>query len=149
MERKVEIKRATEKDLICVSKILKIESAKKPYSQKWTSKTAIKKMKEFFSKGEIYFAIADNEILGFVVLEIILEDKGEEVVVKELWVKLKHQRKGIGKNIMKFVEDRYLKRGIENIFLLSDKESGAFAFYKKLGYSVAEDTVLMDKRLKK
>lgn len=129
--------------------MFKTESAKKPYSQKWTSETAIEKIKELFNKGEIYFAVAGKEIVGFIVLEIILEDIGKEVVVKELWIKLKHQRKGIGKSIIKFIEDRCLKKGIKNIFLLSDKKSGAFYFYKKLGYSVAEDTVLMDKQLKK
>jgi len=144
----MEIRKAKKQNLKEIAEIFRIESAKKPHNQTWNKTTSFKKIKELSKTGEIYFIKVNKKIIGFIIIDIILEDKGKEIVIKELWIKSEYHRKKFGTKLTKFIENKYKKRGIKNIFLLSNKFSKAFKFYKKLKYKVAKDTILMDKKLK-
>src|SRR3989338_6026631 len=128
---KLSIRKASKTDLKEVSEIFYKESSKKPYSQEWTEETALDKIKELFKNGDIYVTVQDN-LLGFVSCR--KTHQGKNVFIDELWVKSGHQRKGVGRALVSFIENEYRKRGVSTITLISDKKSGAFAFYKTLDY---------------
>jgi len=143
----MKIQKARKADLKEVSEIFRIESAKKPYLQKWNKKTALKKITESFKKYNMHIALIDREIVGFVT-SYAEKDNKEKAYVDELWLKSNYQRKGIGKALMKFIEKMYKKKKVKVIQLVSNRKSGAFKFYKKLRYGESKGTVFMDKRLK-
>jgi len=142
------IRKATKKDWKDISDIFIKESSKKPYSQKWTKKTAFDKVKEFLKENETYVALVNKKIVGFASLNITVEGNGKGATVRELWLKSEFQGQGIGKMLIKFVEDKCKNNGIGSIFLISNKTSKAFGFYKKIGYKTYDKDILMGKKLK-
>jgi ribosomal protein S18 acetylase RimI-like enzyme len=147
-EAEMKIRKATKKYLKEISKLFLTESAKKPYEQKCNERTAFKKVKELFSKEDIFIVVSEEKIIGFITLEVRLGSRGKKVYIDELWLEADYRGKGIGKRLIKFVEAAYLKKGIKSIYLISDKRSRAFGFYKKLRYKADPNDVLMAKRLR-
>ena len=89
------VRKARKGDLKEIAKIMMVESAKKPYNEKYTIKSAVKESKEFF-KNELYVAVNEKEIIGFIASHIISSDK-KKGYIDELWLKVAYQGKGVGK----------------------------------------------------
>ena len=143
----MKIRKATKKDLKEISNLFRIESAKRPYFQKWTQKTALEKITNSFKKDDIHIVMVEKKIVGFIISRIRMK-KGKEVYVDEFWLKPDYQRKGVGKILLKFIEDKYKKRGISRIGLVANRKAGAVHFYKKLKYKVEQEFFYMAKKLK-
>ncbi len=143
---KMKIRKATKKDFKEIAEILIKESSKKPYNEKYTLKIALKEINEF-AKDELYIVINEKEIIGFIASNITPDNK-EKAYIKELWLRPIYQKKGIGKSLVKFIEDKYKKRGIKTIRILVKRNAGAINFYKKLKYAEYKELVFMDKKLK-
>ena len=142
----MEIRVANKKDFNQIAKILVQESSKKPFNEKYNIKTAIKQINEL-SNGEIYLAENNKEVMGFIASEITKDNKSK-AYIKELWIKKIYQSKGVGTNLVDFIEKRYKKKGVKTIRLVSKKSSKAFNFYKKLKYKEYKDLVFMEKKIK-
>ncbi len=142
----MKIKKATKKDFEEITKILKKESSKKPYNEKYTLKKAFEEVKDF-AKSELYLAEIEGEIVGFISAYIVPENK-EKAYIGELWLKEKFQGQGIGKVLTKFIEDKYKKLNVKLIRLVAKRNAGAFKFYKKLKYTEYKELVFMEKKLK-
>ncbi|MBI2043433.1 GNAT family N-acetyltransferase [Candidatus Pacearchaeota archaeon] len=143
---KMKIRKATKKDLKEVAKIFREETSKKPYSTKWTEQSSYKAICELFKKAEINLAVIDDKIVGFIISRITPEKK--YAYIEELWLKSKYQGKGTGKFLMKFVEDKYKKKGVKNIGITANQKAKALYFYKKLGYKKEHSFFHMNKKLK-
>ena len=144
MDEKIKIREGKKEDLKDVSKILMEESVKKPYYEKFTPGSAKKDVLEFF-ENSLYVAIYGEKIIGFIASHIVNSDK-TKAYIDELWLKPKYQGKGIGKMLVKFVEDMYRKKGLSKIRLTTKKNAKSYGFYKKLKYRDAE-LVYMEKRI--
>jgi len=140
----MKVRQARKEDLKEIAKIMMEESAKKPYNEKYTLKSAVKESKEFF-KNEIYVVVDEKEIIGFIASHVISSDK-KKGYIDELWLRAAYQGKGAGKMLVKFVEESYKKKGISGIRLSTIKKAKAYGFYKKLKYGDAA-LVYMEKRL--
>ena len=143
----MKIRKAKKSELKETSELFKAESAKKPYFQKWTNENALKKINDLSKKGDIYIVI-EKKIIGIIVLEISVGSLGKNAYVHEFWLKSDYQGKGLGKKFMKFIENKYKKKGVQLISLTSNKTSKAFGFYKKLKYKPDNKYILMEKKLK-
>jgi aminoglycoside 6'-N-acetyltransferase I len=143
----MKIRKATKKDLKEIANIHLIETAKKPYQQLWTEKTASEKIRELFRYQDIFIPVEGKNILGFISIKISLGSKGKSALIDELWLKEEWQGKGIGKKLIRFIESYYKKENVRTICLVSDKRSKAFGFYKKLKFKPHFEDVLMAKRI--
>jgi GNAT superfamily N-acetyltransferase len=130
----MKIYKATKKDLKEISQVHLIETAKKPYFQKWNEETAFKKIKELFEKGEIYFIKLDGKIAGYIAVFTAFGSDGKTVIIDEIWIKEKYQGKGYGTKLINFMGDTYRKKGIKSMSLISNRKSKAFGFYKKIKF---------------
>lgn len=142
----MKIRKATKKDFKEIADILREESSKKPYNEKYSLKTALKEV-EKSSKNELYLAKNNKEIMGFIASEITPDDK-RKAYINELWLKPIYKRKGIGMSLVKFIENIYEKKGVKTIRLVSKRNSKAFEFYKKIKYKEYKELVFMEKKLK-
>ena len=61
----MKIRKATEKDYIAIAKIIKEESAKKPYNENYTLPIAIKEIKDL-AKNELFVCEIDKKVIGFI-----------------------------------------------------------------------------------
>ncbi len=142
----MKIRKAKKEDFKEIAEILMKESSRKPYSEKYTIKTALKEVNKL-SKNEIYVAVSEKEILGFIASSITTDNK-QKAYIDELWLKSTFQGKGVGKTLVKFIEDKLKKKGVNIIRLVAKKNAKAFGFYKKIKYKEYKEMVFMEKKLK-
>ena len=128
-----------------ISEIFRIESSKKPYSQNWNKKTAFESIVKALKEKQIYLAELKNKPVGFMIFS---PEETKKIHISEFWLKYKYQRKGIGRKLLSFVEEKCKKEGFTSIELMSNKKSMAVKFYKKLNYKPKHEFLHMVKRLK-
>lgn len=80
---------------------------------------------------EVYLAVDDGEIVGFVVLEMGGAFTG---YVKSICVSPPHRGMGVGAQIMSFAEERVFRDRPNMFICVSDFNVGARRFYERLGY---------------
>lgn len=141
----MKIRKAKKEDIKEISRLFRIESSKKPYSQKWSEKEALKKIKKIFELGNIYICILEKNILGFI--SIVGEGK-KEAYIDEFYVNSKYQGKGIGTRLLEFAEKECQKKGINKITVMANRKARAFKFYKKFKYNPNYEDIFMTKTIK-
>ncbi len=80
---------------------------------------------------EVYLAVIDGEIAGFVVLEMSGAFVG---YVKSICVSPGWRGKGVGGRLMSFAEERVFSEAPNMFLCVSDFNEGALRFYERLGY---------------
>jgi aminoglycoside 6'-N-acetyltransferase I len=141
----MKIRKAKKEDLKEIAEIFRIESAKKPYNTKFTSVSVFKDILEL-SKKDLYVAINEEKIIGFIASHVIISDKSQSYI-DELWIKSDYQKKGIGGMLLDFVENIYIGKNVKKIRLVARRKTVAYGFYKKLKYRDHKDLVFMEKKL--
>jgi len=82
---------------------------------------------------EIYVLEDENEIAGFVILQICGTFKG---YIQTFCIREMHRGKGFGKKLLQFCEDRILKIS-PNIFIcVSSFNKGAIKLYYEFGFTL-------------
>lgn len=142
----MKIRKAKKGDFKEITEILIKESSKKPYNDKYTPKIALKEINEF-AKDELYIATNEKEIIGFIASNITTDNR-KKVYIRELWLRPIYQGKGIGKSLVRFIEEKYKKKGVNIIRLVTNRNAKAFGFYKKIKYKEYRELVFMEKKLK-
>lgn len=145
----MKIRKAKKEDLKEIKRFFREEYSKPPYNGKWDENNSSKAINEHFKKFEVYVAELDKEVVGFTILERFTSSGEEVCFIVEIIVGNDFQGKGIGKKLMKFIEDYSKKRKINIIRLSTNKDALAFKFYKKIGYNERKGgQVPMEKKLK-
>jgi len=142
----MKIRRARQRDLKRISEIFRKEFAKKPYNERWTEKTALKRITNYFKDNYFFVLEEDKIIAGFLIGEIYLWDKGMKGGLSEVIVLSEYQGKGYGKKLISYFENFLKQNKIKKIQLMSVKSSKAFKVYNKLGYK-EQNFVAMEKKL--
>lgn len=142
----MKIRRAKKSDAKAIKELFKVEYAKAPYHEDWQEHMLKKKMREYFEGSVIFVAEEDGKVVGFIMGETYLWDKGENGFLDEIVVSSKYQGKGIGKALIQTLENYFRKKGVDKIELMADTESEAFKIYKKLNYK-EHNFVSMEKDL--
>lgn len=144
----MKIRRATTKDLKKIAEFLSVEYSKPPYKEKWTFEKALQKVKKYYKNLQVYVAVFEDEVAGFIAFQSYIGAKGKNLFVKEFVVSAKFQGKGFGKALLKFTEEYAKKRKLKMVSLMSNTESKAFKIYNKLGWKVNKKFVYMFKKIK-
>jgi ribosomal protein S18 acetylase RimI-like enzyme len=82
---------------------------------------------------EVYMALRDDEIVGFVVISMTGTFIG---YVKSIYTAPEWRNRGIGSMLMSFVEDRIFREAPNVFICVSDFNEGAQRLYCRLGYEV-------------
>ncbi|MGF7050713.1 GNAT superfamily N-acetyltransferase [Paenibacillus sp. DS2015] len=88
-----------------------------------------------------FVAVINNKVVGMIGLNIIMSYESDDVVthILALVTKTDFQGRGIGRDLMKFVEDWALSNGSHTLYLTSgikDERKRAHEFYKQLGFEI-------------
>lgn len=142
----MKIRKAKTSDFETIYKIMS-EEYWRIYKDKWTHTNGIKTLKYYSKYGDIHVAEIDNKVIGFVVAHKEYYNNGENLHVQELVVKKEFQGKGIGKALMKKLEDYCRNNKIKGLYLSTNKKAPAFYFYKKLGYIPSKTNVFFTKEI--
>ena len=144
----MKIKKATEKDLKEIGKLMLSEFSKPPFNEKASITEVLKSLRFYFKIGNIFVAINDNQIIGIMVVKFEQYWEGEVAIVEDLVVNSKFQSKGIGKKLMENLENGCKRKSVKRILFDTHKDSSALKFYNKIGYKINKNRIQMYKNLK-
>ena len=144
----MKIRKASKNDFRRIAEIIKDEYIKKPYSEKWTTDNAIRTLEHFSKTGEIFVAVERGRVVGVIIIREELYNTRKNAVIEDLVVDGNFQGSGIGKSLIKFVEEHCKSKGINAINLYASKIALAYQVYKGLGYTHNEHMAYFSKGLK-
>ncbi len=116
-----------------------------PWNDNWTKEKALEKLTCFYNSPKFigWTAYKDNQLLGCVVGNIEPYYTGDYYYLKEMFVSVQSQKKGVGAQLMQAVKD-YLKTiDIKTIILFTGKDYFPFNFYLKSGFNTMEEMRMM------
>lgn len=125
-------------DLPALAKIYMDTFNAEPWFEKWTEKTAQKRLSSVLSHSSSFGLVSedDGKIVGMILGEEEQYFDGVVFNVKEFCVRNELRGKGIGKVLLAEFENRLKGRGIRSVLLFTAPED--VGFYQKSGYSDTE-----------
>lgn len=109
-----------------------------PWNDDWSDKNQLHAyMTELIdNRNSLVFGLyKDNIMVGLSMGHIKHWYEGTEYVINEFCVKSDKQGQGIGSKFIDLIEGNIKERGINTIFLLTDRNVPAYDFYKKKGFT--------------
>ena len=133
-------------DLPALVKIYMDTFNAEPWFEKWTEKTAQKRLSSVLSHSGSFGLVSedDGKIVGMILGEEEQYFDGVVFNVKEFCVRNELRGKGIGKALLAEFENRLKGRGVRSVLLFTAPED--VGFYQKSGYADTE-LVALEKEL--
>ncbi|KAG5513461.1 hypothetical protein PMAC_000892 [Pneumocystis sp. 'macacae'] len=131
-----DIKSIKKDDIYTCFRLVKdnLEEMYKKSSMGWSSKRKIKEMREEYIKYIIARKNGEQDIVGFLSYQIVIEEEECVIYCFEIQVRQKYHRSGIGYHLMNIMENLGLKLGLQKAMLtVFNFNERALCFYKKLG----------------
>lgn len=144
----MKIRKIIESDLDSCSKILTEAYSQEPYNENFINSTALEYIKGKYKncKENSFVAIDDNNyIVAFIFINISSWRDGLQAILEEIVVTPSLQGAGIGKSLIIHTHDYLNSLGVKSIMLWAKNNERLLNFYKKQGYFLAEDFVVMFK----
>lgn len=146
---KMKLQKANAKDFKEMAEIYKAEFSNPPWSEKWNSSLALKKIKDYSTFCDIGILKEGRELIGFIIINTkgSIGLPGEVCFGEELVIKCEYQREGFGTFILKKVFNIYKKKGFKRIMGIA-YSGKLLKFYKKLNISPSKKYVLVEGAIK-
>ncbi|MCX8159145.1 MAG: GNAT family N-acetyltransferase [Candidatus Pacearchaeota archaeon] len=141
----VKIRKGKKSDLKEIVRIFIKEFGKSPYNEKWSEKNAFLKFKDYFKFAKCFVAVVDKKVVGFIFADTYYQQT-KKLWIYDLVVDGSYQGGGIGKKLIDFAINYFMKKGIDGVRLIASRKAKAFKFYKKLNFKET-DFVEMEKKL--
>ena len=115
-----------------------------PWNANYTFDTAKKELAWTLDvPGFVGLVALDEGVVAFAVGYIEQDDEREIFCLKTLCVRPDAQGKGVGSRLMQRLKEKLEKMGVNLIYLTTHKGTPAESFYKKIGYKVSDEDVVM------
>jgi len=147
-DNNIQLKKAKKKDFSKIAQIYSDSFREYPYNEPWTQKKAVKKLKIFSKYCDIWKILYKKELAGFAIINSNAYCPGEVVFIEEIAIKKDSRGKGIGKEAIQKIMQKYKKKGYKYFQLVSSKNSKAYNLYLNLGFKPAPGGVLLEQELK-
>ncbi len=115
----------------------------------WSLETARERIRQYFSMEQALCFVAEDSgtMAGFLIGHTVQWDDFVEYELVEILVFREYQRAGIGTQMMRYLEEELLRRGIKRIRLETLNDETHQNFYGKLGYQINPYVVTMKKEI--
>lgn len=87
-------------------------------------------------------SVADK-VLAFAVGFVVPDDEKDVYYLSTFCVRPDMQGTGVGTRLLEHLKGRLEKRGLNSIYLITHRGTPAEAFYRKNGYKVSEEDIMM------
>ena len=143
----MDYRKITIEDLSELAKIYAETFNSDPWYDKWTQKTAEKRLSQMIGNGGFFGILSYNEegITGMILGESEQYFDGVVFNIKEFCVKNDLRGKGIGTELLKEFEHRLKEMGIRETVLMTNLEDEEF--YKKRGFHRSRGVIYMGKEM--
>lgn len=134
---------------ICTELFIRVFNAE-PWNDNWSRERAKIYLEEYIKSPGFIGAVVelDETIKGFILGSRKSWWSGDEYFVNEFCVDLEIQRRGIGTNLLRFLEETLKNEGVQRITLLTERGIAAESFYMKNEFRVVDRLIFMYKELK-
>lgn len=148
---KYQYQKLTEDDLIECSHLYVNTFKHQPWNEEWDLDDAFNRLSSFLSTSYSIAikAVIENKIQGFLIGEIEQWNGAKKLYLKEICVSKTRQRSGLGRELMRALQNKLGKRGISRIYLITQRETVPEIFYKSLGFTTNTGLILMGKSIVK
>lgn len=82
----------------------------------------------------LYGLYEGKDLVGVSIGRIKHWCEGTEYFIEELCIRMDRQKKGYGKEFFSLIEKDLKEKGLDTIFLMTDRDKPAYEFYKKNGF---------------
>lgn len=146
----MKIRKMRTSDLRSCAKFFQVVYSKSPFNEKWQDDNAYKYLANKFkhSSGFSYVLVDDRKILGFIIASFGYWASGPQAIIEEIAVDYDYQHLGLGSQLMEYVQEQLKKSKVKSILLWTKKESLAYRFHQKHGFSPVDDLVIMHRNEK-
>ena len=147
MGNKMDYREITLEDVTELAKIYAETFNSDPWYDKWTQKTAEKRLTQKIKNSEFFGLLSydENGITGMIMGESEQYFDGVVFSIKEFCVKNDLRGKGIGTELLKEFERRLKGMGIRDTVLMTNLEDEEF--YKKRGFNRSRGVIYMGKEM--
>jgi aminoglycoside 6'-N-acetyltransferase I len=116
-----------------------------PWNDNWTVAKAKEKLECFFNSPKFYgwMCYDNDQLVGCCVGNIEPYFSGDYYYLKEMFVSVQAQRKGIGTGLMNALKEELEKVSISTIILFTSEEFFPFDFYKKTNFNIMDGMRMM------
>jgi len=144
----MKIRKINKNDLEACSKILEEAYGCDPYNEIFKESTALEYIDDKYKNcGENSFVATDDSdaVVAFIFLNISSWSSGLQAVLEEIAVNPSFQGTGIGKELISHAHNYLSSLGAKSVMLWAKNDERLLNFYKKQGYFLADDFVVMFK----
>ena len=121
-----------------------------PWNDRWTEELALEKFDEMMSSRGAFGLVCyddDDNFAGVILGNPEIFFDGKQFFVRDFFVPLALQGKGLGTRLMAELEKRLAAIGINEVYLFTSKGERTEGFYQKRGFTTWTNMVLMGKNI--
>ena len=120
-----------------------------PWNDGWTAERALLRLGQYLreegARGMV--CMEDGAPAGLVLGVKEYYYNADQFQIKEFCVHPRVQGRGVGKELLFRFLQLLREQGIDEVVLMTTRDPSTLAFYEKMGFSVAEPLVFMEKKL--
>jgi aminoglycoside 6'-N-acetyltransferase I len=116
-----------------------------PWNDNWTIEKALEKLTCFYNSPKFlgWMAFEDDQLLGCCVGNIEPYYTGDYFYLKEMFVSVQSQNKGVGVQLFEAIKTKLEAVGIGQVILFTSNEGFPFDFWKKVGFQEMKGMLMM------
>ena len=123
-------------DLEKIKKLFVSVFSSPPWEEDWSDEEQLDEyLKDLIEvRNSLIYGLYEDDLVGISIGKIKHWCGGTEYFIEEMCIRNDHQGKGYGKEFFSLIEDKLKDRGLNQIYLTTDRDKPAYRFYKKLGF---------------
>ena len=123
-------------DLEKIKKLFVSVFSSPPCEEDWSDEEQLDEyLKDLIEvRNSLIYGLYEDDLVGISIGKIKHWCGGTEYFIEEMCIRNDHQGKGYGKEFFSLIEDKLKDRGLNQIYLTTDRDKPAYRFYKKLGF---------------
>ena len=120
-----------------------------PWNEDWSDEQLDSYMRELIEvRGSIIYGLFDqDEFIGMSVGKIRHWCGGTEYFIEELCIRSDYQGRGCGREFLSLIEEKIKARGLNTLFLMTERSQPAYEFYKHIGFTELPELTAFAKEL--
>lgn len=141
----MEFRQVTSSDIPALAQAFQTTFAAQPWGEQWSLESASACLQDLLSLPRAYsMAVWDDQFcMGAIFGHDAVKDHGLTHEIKELFVPPDAQGQGIGQALMvRYLTEIHL-RGVNNVYLLTARDTDSEVFYGRLGFRRANRQVVL------
>jgi len=130
----------------CIELYMKVFN-RDPWNESWTYETAKERLTDLLHTPKFtgFFWEIDGTPIGFIAGNSKKTYQGTTFYLAELCINHEIQGKGYGSKLLQYLEKDLQKKQVKSIYLLTSTGGLAESFYRKNGYAVNNNRIVMKK----